>query len=163
MANGFPFGELFGFQVALGIHAQENEEQEGESPQGGASVAEEGQWDADDGEESDNHAYVDEYVHKEDAGHRVSVESCEGGALSFGQGNNPGEQRHVEDDEGGASEESPFLAHGAEDEVGLLFGHEVGLGDGAFAPALARQSAAADGYFRLVDVVAGTGWIIFHT
>lgn len=42
----------------MGIEFQEDEEQDGKSPEGGTSVAEEGQWDSDHGEQPYRHADV---------------------------------------------------------------------------------------------------------
>ena len=53
-----------------------------------------------------------------------------------------------------AAEKAPFLAHGAEDEVGFLFRDEVGFGDGAVEESFSEQASRADGNLGLVDVVA---------
>ena len=55
------------------IEFDEAEEHHREGPEGGASVADEGQWDADDGQQSDGHADVDEEVEDEDTRDAVSV------------------------------------------------------------------------------------------
>lgn len=52
--------ELRVFYVAFGVHAQEDEQQNGESPERTATVGKEGQRDADDGRQAQHHADVDE-------------------------------------------------------------------------------------------------------
>ena len=47
-----------------------------------------------------------------------------------------------------------FLAHGAEDEVGVLFGHILQLGLCAVEKSLAHEATRAYGYLALVHVVA---------
>ena len=93
-------------------------------------------------------------MEEEDGGNGVTIEAGKGGPLSFGHGYKVDEQSDVCGDEGQASEEAPFLAHGAEDEVGLLLRHEVCFGDGAVEEPFAEQAAGADGNLGLVDIVA---------
>ena len=70
--------------------------------------------------------------------------------------NEPQDEHQEQDEHAGRSEESFFLAHGAEDEVGVLLGYELQLRLCAVEKALTLQSARADGNLALVDVVAGT-------
>ena len=44
------------------IYPEEDEQQEGKSPERTATIAEERQWNADDGGQADNHADIDEYM-----------------------------------------------------------------------------------------------------
>ena len=85
-------------QVASGIDAQENEQQEREAPEVGATVGEEGQGDADDGCEAEHHSYVDEHMEEEHAGHAVAVDSPEFIRLSLGKVDEP-QDKHQEQDE----------------------------------------------------------------
>ena len=139
---------------AVAVLLDEDEEEYGEGEQRGATVAEERKRDADDRHQTENHTDVDEKMDEKYAYDRVAVEACEGGALAFGELDEPEEEGEIEYDECGATDEAPLLADGAEDEVGFLLGDKVGLGDGAFEEALAEEAARADGNLGLVDVVA---------
>ena len=74
--------------------------------------------------------------------------------MSLGHGDEPDEQQDVGGNEDETADEAPFFADGAEDEVGFLFGDEVGFGDGAVEESFADEAARADGNLGLVDVVA---------
>ena len=52
-------------EIAPGIDAQEDEEQEGETPERRATIAEERQGYADDGREPQHHAHIDEDMEQE--------------------------------------------------------------------------------------------------
>ena len=67
------------------VYAEEDEKQDGESPEGGASVTEEGERDADYGSESDNHADIDEDMKEQDAKHTITVDTRKGVRLAFCQ------------------------------------------------------------------------------
>ena len=62
---------------AVLVLAEKDEEENCEGHKRGASIAEEGQGDAYDRNKTQDHSYVDEYVHEENAGHRVAIESRE--------------------------------------------------------------------------------------
>lgn len=49
-----------------GIDTEEDEEQEGEAPEGGASVAEEREGDTDYGAKADDHTYIYGYMEDEE-------------------------------------------------------------------------------------------------
>ena len=67
------------------IYAEEDEEQDGESPEGGTSVTEEGERDADYGSESDDHADIDEDMKEQDAKHTITIDTRKGVRLTFCQ------------------------------------------------------------------------------
>lgn len=71
--------------VAGGIYPQENEEEDGEAPQGGTAVTEERQRDADDGGEPQYHTHVDEDVEQEDAHDAIPVDTPEAEGLALSQ------------------------------------------------------------------------------
>ena len=121
--------------------ADEDEEEQGEGDEGGATIAEEGKGDADDRDEAEHHANIDEEMEEKDGGDGIAIEARKGGALPFGQKDEPDEQQHIGCHNNQATHETPFFAHGAENKVGLLLGYEVGLGDGAIEEALAHQTA----------------------
>ena len=146
---------------AVGVEAEEDEDEDGEGPEGGAAVAEEGEGDADDGDEADGHADVHGDVEEEDAGDAVAVDAGEVGALALGKVDEAEDEGHEEEDDGGAADESPFLADGAEDEVGAFGGDEVVFDLGAFEESLAGESPGSDGDFGLHDVVAGFSGFLF--
>ena len=59
----------------------------------------------------------------------------------------------IEQQDKGTAHKALLLADGAEDKVGVLFGHIVELGLRTIEEPLAPRSARPDGYLRLVDVV----------
>ena len=151
MTLGLP---LFPHEVAPGVDAEEDEEQQRESPKRGATVAEEGERDADDRCEAQHHSHIDEHMEEEDAQHAIAVDAPEAEGLSLGQLDEPQYQGKEEQQHAGRAEEAFLLAHGAENEVGVLLWHELQLGLRAVEESLALQSARSDGYLALVDIVA---------
>ena len=85
--NGFCWS--FPDQVATGIDAQEDEEQQGKAPKRTASVTEEGQGDADDRCKTQYHAHIDEDVEEENAQHTIAIDSAELEWLSLRQNDEP--------------------------------------------------------------------------
>lgn len=71
--------------IAAGIDAQEDEEQDGEAPQRGASVAEEGQGNADDGRQTQHHTHIDEDMEEEHRQDTIAIHTPERIGLSFSQ------------------------------------------------------------------------------
>lgn len=140
---------------AGGVEAEEDEEEDGESPEGGASVAEEGQGDAYDGAKADYHADVNTEVEDEVGCDAVGVHAGECAGLSLGDGNHPQNQRDEEKGDDSGAYEAFFLAYGAEDEVGMLLGDVFELGLGAVEESFSGKSAGTDGNLGLVDVVTG--------
>lgn len=74
---------LFLRQIAACIDPQEDEQQDGESPQRRAAITEERQRDADYWRETKHHAHVDEHMEKEHAKHTIAVNAPEGKRLSL--------------------------------------------------------------------------------
>lgn len=95
--------------------------------------------------------------------HTVAVYAPKGEGLSLGER----KQSEYEDEEqqqhACRTDETLLLAHGAEDEVGVLLGHELQLGLRAVEEAFAFESARADGYLALMNVVAGTGKVFVES
>ena len=71
--------------AAVCVDAQQDEQQDGESPQRGAAVTEEGQGDAYDGTQADYHTDVDGKVEDEVGRDTVGIDAREGGVISFGK------------------------------------------------------------------------------
>ena len=138
----------------IAIQLQEYEQQHCEAPERRAAVTEERQRDADDGHQTDGHSDVDHNVEEENRRHAVAVNSAELRFLPFGQHKQADEQRQEEKQQHGGAHKAPFLANGAKNEVGALFGHEFEFCLRALQIALASESARPDGNHRLVDVVA---------
>ena len=67
----------------------------------------------------------------------------------------------VEQQDDGDADKAEFLPGHGEDEVRVVFGQETQLALGALHPAFAEEHAAADGDFRLDDVVAGAVGVQF--
>ena len=82
--------------------------------------------------------------------------------MPLGQHQQPQDKRPEEQQYADGSDEALLFADGAEDEIGLLLGHVAELGLGAFEETFAVQSARADGYLRLVDVVADVLDVFLH-
>ena len=140
---------------AFGIHAEEDGNHDGEAPEGAAAVAKEGQGNADDRGEPEHHADVDEQVQGEDADDGVAVDARKAvGTLPLGKYEQAQDEGTEEEEHGDGADEALFFADGTEDEVGGLLGNVVELGLRALEEALAEESSRADGYLRLVDIVA---------
>ena len=71
------------------------------------------------------------------------------------------DQDQVEQQDDGDADKAEFLPRHGEDEVRVVFGQETQLALGSLHPALAEEHAAADGDFRLDDVVPGAVGIQF--
>ena len=69
--------------LARCVYPQKDEQQNGESPQRGASIAEKRQRNADYGCESQHHTYVDEQVEEENPQYTIAVHSAEACFLAF--------------------------------------------------------------------------------
>ena len=148
---------------SLGIDAEKECEEDGEAPEGGSTIAEEGEGYADDRGKTKYHPYVDEEVKEEDAEDAVAVDTSEGARLSLGDVDEPQQQQQEEEEDGGTSHETLFLAHGAEDEVGVLFGDVLELCLCAIEETFPLQASGTDGYLGLYDVVACPSGVILHT
>ena len=74
--------------------------------------------------------------------------------MSFGEDDDAYQERHIEQYYHGGADEATFLTYGAEDEVGVLLGHEVVFGLRALQEALSREAARTDGNLGLVHVIA---------
>ena len=79
----------------VSVQGNEDEQHGCEAPHGGAAVAEEREWDADDWHQSDGHADVYEQVHEYAAGHAVAVDPCESLAAAFGIVDDSPHQEHI--------------------------------------------------------------------
>ena len=75
--------------LACGIDSQEDEEQDGESPKRRTTVAEEGQRNANNGCETDDHSDVDEHVEQQDAHDAVAIDAPISVVLEFGKVDEP--------------------------------------------------------------------------
>ena len=102
-------------------------------------------------------------MEQEDAEHAVAEDAAEGKGLAFGQIDEPQNKTEKEHQDNGAAHEAVLLADGAEDEVGVLFGHIFQLRLRAVEKTFAVESAGTDGYFALAHVVAGTVDILFQS
>lgn len=125
---------------ASGINAQEDEQEQGETPEGRTAVGEERQRNTDDGGKPCDHPYVDEDVEEKDGEHRIAKDAAESGGLSFGQHDKSQDEREKEEEYSTGAEKTFFFADGAEDEVGVLFGHVVEFGLRAIHKAFSTQA-----------------------
>ena len=141
----------------------EYEKQDGECPQGRPSVADERQGNPDDRHYSDGHAYVYEQMHEQAARHAVSVYARETFPTVFGIRDDSPYHECEKQDDGSTSQEAPFFADGAEDEVRALFGYEAVGRLRPFHETLSEEASRANGYHRLVDIVSYAGRVVFQS
>ena len=157
----FPQRYLPGAVVAaVGVDAQQDEQQDGEAPQRRAAIAEERQRDADDGAQADNHADVDGEVEDEVGGDAVGIHAGKGRVVALGQRDDAQNQCQEQHQHGHAADEALFLTYGAVDEVGMLLGHIFEFGLRAVQETFARDAATADGNLALIDVIARTTQVV---
>ena len=147
---------MYGKLSCRGVEPHGDEQQDREGDERRASVAHKRQRNAHHGHQADGHAHVDQHVEQQDRRHAVAVDASERLLLPFAHAHQPQDQQAQQRQHHDRAEESPLLAHGAEDEVGVLFGDEPVFDLGPFEEALAPEVARADGDFRLVDVVVGS-------
>ena len=67
------------------INAQEDKQQDGESPKRRTAITEERQGDTDDGSETNNHPYVDKDMEEQYAQHTITIDTSIGVSLAFGK------------------------------------------------------------------------------
>ena len=132
--------------LAPGVNAQEDEEQDGESPQRRTAIAEERQRNADNRRQAQHHTYINEQVEQEDAKNGIAINTAKGRRLTLGHRNKAQYQGQEKQQHGRRADKTLFLTHGAEDEVRILFGHVLQLGLGAVQESFSGQPARADGY-----------------
>ena len=78
---------------------------------------------------------------EEDAGDGITVNPAECRFLPFGHLDDPHQHADIQQDDSQGTLETSFLAYRTENEVGVLFGHEVILGLGALQEALSPETA----------------------
>ena len=76
--------------------------------------------------------------------------------MSFGDMYEPENEGEIYRKHGGCSDETLLFADGAEDKVGVLFGHIFELCLSAVEKSFSGDAARTDGNLRLVDVIAGS-------
>ena len=74
---------------SAGIDAQEDKQQNGEAPQGGATVAEKRKGNTNDGHQPQHHAYINGEMKEEETRHAVTVDAPEDGGLALGNVQKP--------------------------------------------------------------------------
>ena len=77
----------------LRIDTDEDKQQQGEAPQRGAAVADERQRDADDRNESDGHADVDDEVEEQHRCHPIAIHAHKGALVPLGQHDDAEDER----------------------------------------------------------------------
>ena len=80
-------------EVTAGIYSQEDEQENRETPQRRATVAEEGQGDADDRCQTQHHAHIDKHMEEEDTEYRIAIHASETVGLPFRQMNQAQDER----------------------------------------------------------------------
>ena len=132
---------LLAFKVSLRIHTEEDKEQQRESPEGGTSVGEERERNANDRCQSQHHAHVDEQVEKEYAQHAIAIDSSHRVGLSFCHSNESPDEEQIDDEHASRTDKPFFFTYRAEDEVGVLLGHISELGLRAVEESLPQQTS----------------------
>jgi hypothetical protein len=92
----------------------------------------------------------------------ASGEAGEAALGLLGDPHAPAEQKHEAADQEQPAEQTPFLRHCREDEVGMLLGQIVEMALGAVEEALAENAARADRDLRLRDVIAGAERVLLR-
>ncbi len=92
--------------------------------------------------------------------HAVGVDASEDAVLPLGYVDEPQDEQQEQCQHGHCAHEALLLTHGAEDEVGVLLRHILELRLSAVEESFAGQSAGADGYLALVDVVARAAQVV---
>lgn len=133
-----------------------DEQQQCESKEGGSPVADQRQGNSYHWHYAYGHAYIYEYMHEYYGRDTVAVDSESIFLLSFGGGYDTYDDYEVQNEDGNASEESPFFPYRTEDEVCTLFWNKVELGLGPFEESLACKSSRTDCNPGLIDIVSGT-------
>lgn len=139
-----------------------DEKEEREGKQRRPAIAEERQGNAYHGHEADGHAYINEYVEKEDGGHSVAIDPAERLLLSLSHTDETQDEPAEEPQYDGRADEAPLLAHGAEDEVGALFRNEVVFGLRSLQVSFPEETSGAYRYFGLIDIVSPLLRVAFH-
>ena len=93
-------------------------------------------------------------MEQEDRRYAIAVDPSERFHLALAHADQTQDQDREQHDDGQAAQKAPFLADGAEDEVGALLGHEIELSLRPLQKALAAEAARAYSYFRLIHVVS---------
>ena len=125
---------------SVGILFHEDGQHHRDSQHAGAAITQEGQGNADDGHQANGHAYVDGKMHEKDACNGIAINTAEVGPLSLGQRNKANQQGHIKQHDSCRTQKATFLAHGAENKVGVLLGHKIVFRLGAFKEAFASQT-----------------------
>ena len=111
--------------LGLGGNGEQNARADAENEKGRAAVAHEGQRHAHHGQDTTDHAHVDEGVREEDAADGARKEA---GEARFGEGRNveaAADERSVERKQDEVADKAEFLAENGEEEVARAFGNEV--------------------------------------
>lgn len=80
----------------FGILPNHDEEEDGESQERRASIAEKGQWYANDRHQTDDHAHIDKDMEEEYGHDRIAIETGETRRLPLGHCNQPLEQPKID-------------------------------------------------------------------
>ena len=124
-----------------------------EGHRGRPAVAEERQRDPGDRHDAHGHAGVLEHAEGDQRERPRGQEAAEGVAGHLGGAQDPPRHHAEKGEHGGRADEPELLAHGREDEVGLLLGHVGQVRLRAVEQARSPEAARADGGHRLVEVV----------
>ena len=145
---------LFLRQIAACIDPQEDEQQDGESPQRRTAITEERQRYADYRRETKHHAHVDEHMEEEHAKHTIAVNATEGKRLSLSKMYEPKDEGKKQEEHAGRTEEALLLTNGTENEVGVLLRHKLQFGLRAVKKTFAFKTTRPDGNLALMNIIA---------
>ena len=132
--------------LLVSVKRNEDEEHGGESPEGGAAIADKRQRDADDRHQTDGHADIDEKMHEDATGHTIAINPGKGLTAPLGVSNDPPYREDIEQNHKSLPEEAPFFTYGAENEVCTLLRNEAVSCLCAMEIALAGQPSRTDCY-----------------
>ena len=100
----------------------------------------------------------EEYRH-----HRIAIYATKAHGLALGKMDETQDEGEEQQQHRRRTEESLLLAHGAEDKVGVLFGHKLQFGLSAVEKSLAFKTARPYCYLTLMYIISRTGKILVET
>jgi len=138
-------------------HANVHDDAEGEEGEEdrGAAVAEQRERYSCDRHETDDHANVNSDLKYDDRDHPHDDEAAGQIGGSLGVLDETHENEKIKKQNADGADEAVFFTESSEDEIGIWDGEKVTLGLRALVGAFAPNTAGADGYQGLTDLIAG--------
>src|SRR3569623_2137195 len=149
-------------QSAVSVNGHEDTETGHDGHQRRAAVAHQRQRHAHDRQEAGDHADVDEHVHEEGEGDAARHQPRVTGLRLRRDIKPAADDEEINRDQQQNAQQHELFSQHRENEIGGPFRLKIEMGLGAVEPALAVDAAGANGYLRLIDVIAGAERIILR-